>query len=523
MARFLIIGLDGAEPSLMAPWMDEGLLPNLARLRARGTFAPLESTFPPATFPAWTSCVTGVNPGRHGLFDFTETTGTPPTLHFTNAGSRKVPALWNILSDARKRVGILGVPATYPPEPVNGFMVSGFDSPVATNINPSFVWPPDWFPEVRDWRFADMQESNIGPKWHARALPALLRKIDDKERIACQLLSKEPWDFFMVVFGETDTVSHHFWMFHDQNSPRHRPGFETAIQSVYQRLDHTVGALMEAAGDDVVVCVVSDHGFGGAGDGVIHINNWLAEQGYLRFRDGAGGSALKRAALRWVPAPWRGSLFRRFSGLATRAETKSRFGRIDWEHTTAWSEELNYFPSVRINRPRGMTDTAYAALITEICARLESWAPVARAWPRETRYHGDYVDRAPDILLELALENGYAHSCLRTPEGDLRPFRRLAPAEYPGGKERGMNGSHRGMGVLLSSEPVTRPNPSLYDITPTVLSVLGVTAPPMDGRPLWGHTPEGTAPPTTPRAETPYTKEEERLLEAQWRGLGYLE
>jgi len=502
--------------------MDAGRLPNLARLRARGGLLPIESTFPPATFPAWTTCVTGVNPGRHGLFDFTEVSGMPPSLRFTNSSSRKAPALWNLLSDAGKRIGVLGVPATYPPEPVNGFMVSGFDSPVATDIDASFVWPPEYYPEVRDWRFADVQESNIGPHWHARALPALLRKIDDKERIACKLLAKEPWDFFMVVFGETDTVSHHFWMFHDPQSPRHRAGFETAIREVYERLDRTVGKLLEVADEDTVTCVVSDHGFGGAGDGVVYLNNWLAERGYLRFRKG-GGNWVKRAALRWVPARWRGGLFRRFSNLAARAESRSRFGRIDWGQTVAWSEELNYFPSVRIHRSQGMTDTAYTALVTEICARLESWAPVARAWPRETRYHGPYVDRAPDIVLEWTLEDGYAYSCLRSPEGDTRPFRRLAREEYPGGKERGMNGSHRGAGMLVSSEPVTASRASLCDIAPTVLSVLGVAGPPMDGRPLWGQAMDGTAGPMPPRPETVYTEEEERLLEARWRGLGYLE
>jgi len=269
MARFLLIGLDGLEPSLAERWMDEGRLPYLAQLRDRGSYLRCASVDPPVTYPAWTTCVTGVNPGRHGIFDFTEMTRGAYGLRFVNSTDRRAPAMWNILSAAGKRVGVLGVPGTYPPEKVNGFMVSGFDSPVATSVDRSFVYPAALYESVKDWRFADFQESDIGPGWHDMALTRLLEKIAVKESIAADLLKREPWDFFIVVFGESDTVSHHFWLFHDPGSPRHQTGYETAIRQVYERLDHAVGTLIEAAGDDVTVGICSDHGFGGAGTGVV--------------------------------------------------------------------------------------------------------------------------------------------------------------------------------------------------------------------------------------------------------------
>ena len=102
-------------------------------------------------------------------------------------------------------------------------MVSGFDSPVCTAVDRSFVYPESLYPEVRDWRFADFQESHIGPGWHAMAGAKLLAGIATKERIAEALLRRELWDFFMVVFGESDTVSHHFWRYHDPQSPRFAP------------------------------------------------------------------------------------------------------------------------------------------------------------------------------------------------------------------------------------------------------------------------------------------------------------
>ncbi len=504
--------------------MRAGRLPNLARLQAEGAFLRCRSTTPAATFPAWTTCVTGVNPGRHGIFDFTEMARGTYQLRFVNSTYRKAPALWQVLSEAGRRVAVLGVPATYPPEPVNGVMLSGFDSPVASAVDPSFVQPREYFELVKGWRFADYDESNVGAGWHARTLPRLLRKIEQKEAIAAEILAREPWDFFMAVFSESDTVAHHYWMFHDPDSPRYQPGMSDAIEQVYARLDAAVGRLREAAGGDCLVGVVSDHGFGGASDGVVHLNNWLEERGYLRRR--AGGGAMKALALALVPTRLRGVLFRRLQRLATRAESRARFAGIDWQGTKAWSEELNYFPSIRVNlhgrEPDGQVAPAeYGDLVRRLCAELESWEPVARAWPRDTLYRGPCTGSAPDIVLELARENGYAHNCLRGREGPA--FRRLRPDEYMGAREKGMNGSHRPEGVLFLSRPVAHIDATLEDVAPTMLSALGVPGPPMEGRDLFGARQSGAVETRADHETAPYTPEEEAIIEARLRALGYFE
>ena len=524
MGRVLLIGIDGAEPTLLERWMDSGDLPHLAALRARGAFMPCASTVPPATFPAWTTCVTGVNPGRHGIFDFTQLMHETRQLRFVNSTYRDAPALWNILSEAGKRVCVLGVPGTYPPEPVNGIMVSGFDSPVCTAVDASFVYPANAFEDVKEWRFADFQESTIGEGWHEDALRKLLDGVATKERIACSLAKREPWDFFMIVFGESDTVSHHFWLFHDPASPRFREGFSDAIQQVYRRIDEAVGALIEASGEDVTVMIVSDHGFGGSGDGVVHLNNWLAERGYLKT-SAHRESFAKRIARQFVPPSWRGALFRRLSGFAARAESHARFAGIDWPHTMAWSEELNYFPSIRINLrgrdPEGIVPASeYDAFCRALCDELKQWEHIANAWPRSTLYDGPHLDRAPDIIVELALENGHSPSCLRSRGGPA--FRRLARHEHFGGKERGMTGNHRPIGSFMISQPVPTGFLSLEDVTPTVLSLVQVPAPPMDGTSLF-LTGAGIHATSSPRMATPYAPEQEQLVEARLRDLGYFE
>lgn len=166
----------------------------------------------------------------------------------------------------------------------------------------------------------------------------------------------------------------------------------------------------------------------------------------------------------------------------------------------------------------------YGAFCTDLCATLEAWPPVAKAWRREELYEGPYVSEAPDIILELALEDGYSHACLRSRGGPC--FRRIGPAERLGGKERGMNGSHRPTGVLFLSEPSLARRASLFDVAPTVLARLGVQGPPLEGVDLFRqdalpHSGDVFSDVEMPPA--PYSEEEERIIEERLRALGYLE
>ena len=146
---------------------------------------------------------------------------------------------------------------------------------------------------------------------------------------------------------------------------------------------------------------------------------------------------------------------------------------------------------------------------------------IRKAWRRDALYTGPYVEHAPDIILELALENGYSHSCLRSRGGEA--FRRLAPEEFVGGKEKGMNGNHRAEGVFLLSKAFDARAMSLLDIAPTVYDILGVAAPEMDGRSMLGGPIEDGVMPAAVVAGFDYTPEQEAEVEARLRALGYFE
>src|SRR5215510_3512693 len=136
--RVLILGLDGATFDLIKPWVTAGQLPTFKRLLESGTQANLDSTIPPITPPAWTSFMTGMNPGKHGVFNFTKYDPTDHSIRYANASNRRMPTIWQLLSALGWSVGVFNVPMTYPPETVNGFYISGLDTP---DKNSDFVYP----------------------------------------------------------------------------------------------------------------------------------------------------------------------------------------------------------------------------------------------------------------------------------------------------------------------------------------------------------------------------------------------
>ncbi len=509
-ARTLILGLDGATWAVAEPLMAEGRLPVLSRLVAEGARADLESTMPAMTLPAWSTMLTGCNPGKHAIFDFVRKVPDRWALSFTNSTHRRAPTLHRILSDRGGRVASIAVPTTWPPEKIDGVVVSGFDSPVSTGIDGSFCHPPELYEElVRRFgglKFADFQESLIGPGWHEEALAALRREIPRKRDIAQWLMSQERWDCFMLLLGESDTVSHHFWMFHDDGSPRHpgegvSPERHGAIVEIYEALDAAVGELIDSADPDhVLLC--SDHGFGGAGEHVLYLNRYLEQQGWLKYRrdvhvEGlrSGSSVWDRArslAMRRVPAGLQGKLFRAVPDrILQRLETGSRFGDIDLGHSCALSDEMNYAATIRLNVAPAERDQAIADLRGLLLDwRVDGHQPVAGVWTREELYEGDHVELSPDLVLELSLRDGYSYTLLpsaRAPRGTT--WRTLEPHEFVGGKGLGMNGSHRqhglmslwGQGVRAGSEV----DAGLADLAPTLLHLMGEEIPEhMDGRVL---------------------------------------
>lgn len=552
----LVLALDGATFDVIEPLVAAGRLPHLAAWMRAGTARPLPSTTPPVTFPAWSSFMTGLEPGEHGIFDFSQKIPGRYRIRFVNSRDRQGESLHAAVSRAGGRALVLGLPATYPPEPLEGLLVPGFDAPVSSASDATSSSNPDLYRRVAaragPWMRPDLDEGSTGEGFHERAASTLLSRIERKTEFALAALDEmkreaggsRP-DLVILVFSESDTIGHHYWRDHDPKSPRHDPSASahrrSAVADIYAALDQACGRIRTAYGEDALCVVLSDHGMGGASDCIVHLNRYLAEQGFLRrhskqrTRLEVAARAARDGALRVLPAGWIQALFRGARGAAGRLESAIRFGGMDWAHTQAFSEEVNTQPGVWINlagrEESGCVDPeAYTALRSQVIERLLAWRlpggepVIARALPREEVYSGPFVERAPDIVLEMGTEGGYGLSLVPTPwhEGEAagpapvgaaasEAVVRLTGEGLAGGRGRGMNGTHRQAGIFIAhGEAAADLAPaSLSRVAPALAAAMGLR---------WQPGADSGEP-----SESAYSQEESDMVAARLRALGYLD
>lgn len=519
--RVLIIGWDGATFDLIRPWLARGRLPNLAKLVEQGASGPLQSTIPPWSFQAWSSFMTGKNPGKHGVYDFFRTPPGTYDLEFVNAGHRRGgETIWQLLSRAGKRVVSVSIPGTFPPDPVNGVMISGFDFPgegPGSHLDARGVYPLE---------FLDELTRNVGPypidapivkELEKGRFDVVLQRITQTIReqaaAAKYLMRSRAWDCFMMVFGETDGASHYFWQYCDRGSPFFvdRPaGLEESILRVYEEVDRQTGELLAMAPPDTLKIVMSDHGSGGVSDWVLFPNRWLQERGLARLR-GQGRARLSRlreALKQWgvatLPSHVQRLLYRNAVRALGRFEARVRYGILDWSRTRAYFDENPYYPVLRVNlrgrQPHGIVEPGpeYEDLRDRLVRELEAWRHpqtgepiVERAYRREEVYRGECLEEAADIIPKWSLHHGYNYGfrlSSKSPDGawitrlDTRnPRGPLFPRKFS---------SHRDQAVFAAEGPTIRPGAavdgiSIVDLAPTILSVLDAPVPrDMDGRVL---------------------------------------
>jgi predicted AlkP superfamily phosphohydrolase/phosphomutase len=505
--KTLIVGLDGADLELVFA-LGKERLPHLFALMERGAYSHQQSVMPPATLPNWTTFLTGADPGQHGVFDFTVRHGY--RVSFSAGTVREAPTFMARLDRLGLACCCVGFPATWPPERLqHGVFISGWDAPVAFEADRSFVWPASLY-DTLTRRFGPLRFDEVDqfradePGWHARLGARLVDKIQRRVELARFLLSMRRWDAFAFYFGESDTASHYLWSLYDEGSPR-RPAQvseaeRTGLIRVYQALDEALGELVLLAGPEAEITLVSDHGSGGSSDKVVYLNRALAEADLLRFKPPSSEAKLaasaKAFALEALTPRMRDRLFR-FHGalLPSLLESRARFGALDMAGTRAFSDELNYFPAVHLNQrgrePMGAFDASDRTRVTQrVVDALErlrdpfSKRPiVARVYAREELFVGPFVERAPDLILELRLDRGYSYNLM--PSGGVasgpQVVTRLSPAEYLGKKGRSLPGSHRPRGLFVAAGPRVLPRGQLAlgiaDASAIVLARLDAAAP----------------------------------------------
>jgi predicted AlkP superfamily phosphohydrolase/phosphomutase len=500
--RMIVIGWDGATWDLLLPWVQSGGLPHLARLMERGVHAKLRSTPLPLSPAAWTSIITGVNPAKHGIFDwFNRRTGSY-AVEYVHSGMIAAKPLWQYFNEHGQRVGVMAVPMLYPAVPLDGFMISGMAAPHAHV--PHFTFPEGLIHEL-EARFGPYQvaENEVFRRGGEKAyLQSLLDWLSYQRRLVPYLIESQPCEVYLLVFMQSDHVQHKFWRYLESDwryDPQRDAPWRNSIYQVYQSLDETLGELMERFGESAHFVLLSDHG-AGASYGVMNINRWLHREGYLYLRSG-----LLHRAKRWMarhevmPRLARG-LAKAGLGKAVRLTSKPMRNRlmssflswddVDWSRTRAYARGA--FGQIYINlkgrEPMGMVEPgeAYEALVAEIMAKLGALshpatgeALITEIHRREEVMHGAHLERAADILFSIQ-HYSYQTSVQFDVEGDEL----LSPSEYED------SGGHRPYGILVMAGPQIRSGARLdqadvVDVLPTLLALANLPVPSdLDGRPL---------------------------------------
>ena len=491
MQRVVVIGLDGGTLDLMEEWMDKGFLPNFDKIKKKGVYGNLLSTMPYYSASAWVSIVTGCNPGKHGIYDFFRTDSVSKKL--INSRYRKVPAIWNILTDNDKRSIIVNVPGTYPPEPINGVIITGLLTP---SLESDFTYPKSIKDELVDGKLGRYELEQVAvddvPKsLLAKYAPEKLAEQVNKmtvshATVAINLMKKYEWDFTMVVFRGTDDVQHLLWDKKD------------LISSCYKKADEYLGKMMEFFPDATFI-IVSDHGFQKA-EKYLYVNNLLYNAGFLKTHSPPTYSfnnilltlfnKLSKFLFYLFPIK---TFFR--SKLGKKLVLSSGSNKnIDLTRTIALYHSI-CSRGIRINLKEkydhGILDRKdYEKIRREIIKLLEELKDpengkkiVKKVYPWEDIYGKNAENDPLDLIIDL--ERGYgAHELLRFPEEvkDARYYEKegklpiLAP---PGFYD--WVGDHSPNGILFMYGKNIKPNyridASVIDIVPTVLSIMNMPIP----------------------------------------------
>lgn len=561
--KVLLIGIDGATFDLIAPWVKEGYLPNIGNMMEKGTSDKLQSTPLSNSAQAWSSFITGKNPGKHGIFDFYEPCGDSYGVRFINASYRKGKSLWKLLSEAGRKVGVINVPITYPPEEVNGFIIPGLDSP---GMGADFAYPPGLMEELNDHVGQYILEpgiwGNIRQGKPDLALQNLLKMVETRTDSAKYLMTHKEWDLFVVVYTASDKVQHHFWKYIDTDRPESKvkTTYCDAILQVYMEIDRGIGEMINHAGDASVI-VMSDHGAGPSTRKTMYINRWLSAEGFLTFKDShnpIGGFGHFKYALvdgmnnwlkKMLPRSIKESMLRLFPRVRDKVESMLFLPGIDWGRTAAYSRENH--PAIYINtRGREIEGTIssgeeYKKIRSQIIERLkslrcpETGVPIAgRIFTREELFNGPETMRAPDIIFQWN-----KHQYVHRPSGrgnnkdfleTLKDDDLLKSENY-----NRPSGIHRDYGIFIGSgknlgKKRTVENINIYDITPTILYLLGIPVPEdMDGRviedainddylkqnPLKRTSSSGTEGQT----QHVFDSDEAKIIEDRLKGMGYID
>jgi predicted AlkP superfamily phosphohydrolase/phosphomutase len=424
-----VLGWDGSPLPLLRRLMASGDLPNLARVFEAGSAVEMNSSLPDVSAVAWTSVNTGMNPGKHGIYGFVDRKPGMHSIEIMTSAHVKARTLWELVSDAGRRAIAINVPLSFPPQVINGVVISDFLAPALSKaVHPLSVLP---YLQSIDYRI------DTDPRVAQESLHAFLEdfKIAAARRAEAvlHLMKTEQWDFFMVVFMETDRLHHFLWQYMEDDDPE----FGAAFVDAYRQMDALAGQIIGKLNDDDELIIMSDHGFTTLKK-EIYLNVWLEEQGYLSFRSGAT---------------------RGLEGMSGNSRVFSLDpGRL--------------YINLAGREPQGsVSEAEVGPLVDELAFRLSEMRDpedgeriIQDVHRADDIYQGPWRSRAPDLLV-MSLD-GY----------DIKG---TFEATTLTGRSK-LVGMHKydNATLFVRGRRITTPHASVHDVLPTACNLIGLDCPP---------------------------------------------
>jgi predicted AlkP superfamily phosphohydrolase/phosphomutase len=436
----------------------------------------------------WPSFFTGVSPSRHGRYCYKQiVTGTYAIDRF-QPSQLKRPPFWNALSEAGQRVAIVDVPKSPVGTGLNGLQLIDWGT-----HDPEFgatfrTWPPSLAGEITSKFGSDpvgdcdgIERTAAG---YARFSESLMRRIESKTAILCDLVERDGWDLFMAVFGDSHCVGHQCWTLHDTGHPFHDPALATAVgdpvKQIYVALDAAVGRVLQKAGPETTVMILASHGMGPHFDATFMLDQILER-------------------LEPPPSQWdrlrisaRDYQRRTLRRLLRRRPLRAR--AVD--HLRCFQVPNNdVYGGIRVNligreprgriRPGNECNALFDELRHELLqlVNLDTGQPVVRDLLRATDlYEGEHLADLPDFLVEWNREAPISRV--------TSPKIGVLEKRFDGGR----NGDHKPEGFfwalgrgIQAGRRVTAV--SVMDFAPTIGALLDVTLKEVDGKVIPSVTP----------------------------------
>jgi predicted AlkP superfamily phosphohydrolase/phosphomutase len=442
--KLLVIGLDSAPPELLFnEFLNE--LPNIKKILEKSIYGPMKSSIPAITIPAWMCMNTGKTPGELGLYGFRHRKGNSYNeIWIAHSLTIKEKGIWDYLGERGYKSVLVGIPPTYPPRKINGWLISCFITP-DSSVN--YTYPRELRREV---------EKLVGEY----VFDVVFRK-DDRDAVKEQiwemtekrfdvikyLMCEKDWDFFEFVEIGLDRIHHAFWKYFDRNHHLYVPNneYENVIRDYYKLLDRKIGELVKLVDEDTAISIVSDHGVK-AMKGAFAVNQWLIEEGLLKAEVDGGGMV-------------------KFEDI-----------QVDWRNTVAWAWGGYYsrvFLNVEGREEKGVVKKSeYDKVREDLAEAIRSIrGPNGEKWDTKIFYPEDIYPAAngdkPDIMvyfdnLSWRAAGTLNHPSLYLPENDTGPD----------------DAVHSEYGVFSLHTPEMETNKvcecTLYDFAPTVLKYFGL-------------------------------------------------